>query len=321
MSNRVFPASEDPRPPDECHAGNRLPKPEPRLIALSRREVIRAGSLGLLGLSLPRFLEGAAQSASAQSSGSVQPLASASFGRAKACILLFMWGGPAQQETWDMKPDAPEEVRGEFKPIATNVPGIKISEHFPLLARQIDRLAVIRSVYHADVNHTTATHELLTGRPSRGPAAVNSVKTGRTTAAVLAHLRRGQGATALPPLRSDETRDSQRRTRDSSSRATARAPAGWGLRFNPFTIDQTPASLITASANSACPRALVRADLPIGAVSCDPSTIRPAALEAAAESTPCPGHYHRAYDLLANRKAIEAFDLSQKTRGSATATG
>ena len=76
-----------------------------------------------------------------------------------------MWGGPAQQETWDLKPDAPEQVRGEFQPIATDVPGLMISEHFPHLARRCRHLAVIRSVHHADVNHTTATHELLTGRP------------------------------------------------------------------------------------------------------------------------------------------------------------
>ena len=77
-----------------------------------------------------------------------------------------MWGGPAQQETWDLKPDAPAEVRGEFRPIATNVPGLMISEHFPALATRARRLAVIRSVHHSDVNHLTATHELLTGRPA-----------------------------------------------------------------------------------------------------------------------------------------------------------
>ena len=86
------------------------------------------------------------------------------FGRARACIVLFMWGGPAQQDTWDMKPDAPAEYRGEFKPIRTNVPGLQICEHLPRLARHADKLAIIRSMTHNDVNHTTATHFLLTGR-------------------------------------------------------------------------------------------------------------------------------------------------------------
>src|SRR6266850_2165281 len=120
--------------------------------AVTRREFLRAGALSLFGLGLPQLLH-------------ARPPARER-GRAKACILLFMWGGPAQQETWDLKPDAPEEVRGEFRPIATNVPGLMISEHFPALATRAHRLAVIRSVHHSDVNHTTATHELLTGRPS-----------------------------------------------------------------------------------------------------------------------------------------------------------
>src|SRR5262249_12985693 len=89
--------------------------------ALSRRELLCAGGLGVLGLSLPELL---AADLAGQGRG----------GKAKACILMFMWGGPSQLDTWDPKPDAPLEVRGQFKPIATNVPGIRISEHFPLLA-------------------------------------------------------------------------------------------------------------------------------------------------------------------------------------------
>src|ERR1700759_3712392 len=85
----------------------------------SRREFLRAGGLGLFGLGLPTLLRARDLTAPARAFGP-------SFGRAKACILLFMWGGPAQQETWDLKPDAPENVRGEFKPIATNVPGLMV---------------------------------------------------------------------------------------------------------------------------------------------------------------------------------------------------
>ncbi|MHC5543204.1 DUF1501 domain-containing protein, partial [Singulisphaera rosea] len=89
----------------------------------SRREFLRAGGLGLFGLGLPSMLKARGQSAGDSPSST--------FGRAKSCVILFMWGGPAQQDTWDLKPDAPEQVRGEFRPIATNVPGIAISEHFP----------------------------------------------------------------------------------------------------------------------------------------------------------------------------------------------
>src|SRR5262249_29195230 len=88
---------------------------------LSRRELLRVCGLGVFGLSLADLL--AAPSASAQANFG------GAFGKAKACILLFMWGGPSQLDTWDPKPHAPLDVRGEFKPIQTRVPGIQISEH------------------------------------------------------------------------------------------------------------------------------------------------------------------------------------------------
>ncbi|HXT59010.1 MAG TPA: DUF1501 domain-containing protein, partial [Pirellulales bacterium] len=83
----------------------------------TRRELLKAGTIGLLGLSWPELLARRAAAAS-------EAAPTASFGRAKSCILLFMWGGPAHQDTWDLKPEAPAEIRGEFRPIATNVPGI-----------------------------------------------------------------------------------------------------------------------------------------------------------------------------------------------------
>src|SRR5689334_2863995 len=70
--------------------------------------------------------------------------------RAKSCIFVYLWGGISHLESWDLKPDAPAEVRGEFKPIPSIVPGIDVSEHLPLLARQTDKLAIIRSIYHDD---------------------------------------------------------------------------------------------------------------------------------------------------------------------------
>src|SRR5262245_1494806 len=91
----------------------------------TRREFLRAGSVPLFGLSLPQLLR--ARGATIPAPG--QP----SFGRAKACIVLFMWGGPAHQDTWDLKPRAPVEYRGSFQPIATTVPGLQVCEHLPRL--------------------------------------------------------------------------------------------------------------------------------------------------------------------------------------------
>jgi hypothetical protein len=84
--------------------------------------------------------------------------------RAKACILLFMWGGPSQLDTWDLKPEAPDEVRGEFKPIATRVPGTHICEHFTRMANWTDRIAIVRSLTHNDPAHLSSGHLTLTGQ-------------------------------------------------------------------------------------------------------------------------------------------------------------
>jgi len=134
---------------------------------IGRRRVLQLGSLGALGLSLAELLV-ARQGLAAESRASAfrqSPMAELpGFGKAKHVILMFMWGGPSQLETWDLKPQAPAEVRGEFKPIATNVPGIEISEHFPSLSKRADRYAIIRSVTHDDPAHLSSVHHVMTGR-------------------------------------------------------------------------------------------------------------------------------------------------------------
>ena len=122
-----------------------------------RNLLLQAGALGVAGLNLPTLL-----SAASGTSGET-PTAQRGFGRAKQCILLFMWGGPSQLDTFDPKPLAPDTIRGPFKPIATNVPGIELSELFPSLARQADKLAVLRSLNHDDPAHLSSGHTILTG--------------------------------------------------------------------------------------------------------------------------------------------------------------
>lgn len=85
------------------------------------------------------------------------------FGRAKRCILLFMWGGPSHLDTFDPKPDAPQEVRGPFQAISTATPGIQICEHFQHVAAMTDKLAIIRSLSHDDPAHLSSAHTILTG--------------------------------------------------------------------------------------------------------------------------------------------------------------
>jgi hypothetical protein len=119
---------------------------------LTRRDFLHAGSLAGLGLGLPAVRAMEAEGAVAGD-------------RDVNCILLFLVGGPSQLDTWDMKPDAPEEIRGPFKPIATRVPGVQVSEVFPKLARQMDKVALVRSVYHkAAAVHDTGHQMMQTGR-------------------------------------------------------------------------------------------------------------------------------------------------------------
>lgn len=116
-----------------------------------RRAMLRAGVLGMLGISLPRLLQAQAERAGKSA-------------RAKSCILLFMEGGPAHQDMWDMKPDAPAEVRGEFEPIGSTIPGVPVCEHLPLLANELHRVALVRSVHHKIVDHNAGAYYALTGR-------------------------------------------------------------------------------------------------------------------------------------------------------------
>jgi hypothetical protein len=126
-----------------------------------------ATSIGAMGLSLPSFLRLRNEAAAA-------PIGQASPGKAKSCIVLYCWGGMSHHETFDPKPDAPAEVRGEFQPIATAVPGIFVGEHIPKLAAQMDKLAVIRSVHHDSSAHGKGMYWNLTGHaPPQPTAAVN----------------------------------------------------------------------------------------------------------------------------------------------------
>ena len=125
---------------------------------ISRRQVMTTGA-SLCGLSLPGYLR--LKSASAQPSISMP-------GKAKSCIVVYLGGGMSHLESFDLKPNAPVEIRGEFSPISTSVPGIQIGEHLPLLAQKTDKLAIIRSIHHDDPAHGRGMYWNLTGhKPPR----------------------------------------------------------------------------------------------------------------------------------------------------------
>ncbi|REJ74384.1 MAG: DUF1501 domain-containing protein [Planctomycetota bacterium] len=121
---------------------------------IRRRECLRAGALALGGLTLPDVM--------------AKRAAASAEGKGTSVILFWMWGGPSQLETFDMKPDAPSEYRGPLNPISTNVPGIEICEYMPLLAQRADRYSLVRSMHHKMSAHNDGSIEVLTGKtPAR----------------------------------------------------------------------------------------------------------------------------------------------------------
>ncbi|GBD35499.1 hypothetical protein HRbin36_00611 [bacterium HR36] len=124
----------------------------------TRREVLQIGATGALGLSLPHLLRQRASATSRQRA------------RARSVVILFLSGGPSHLDTFDMKPEAPEEIRGTFRPVRTKVPGLQICEHFPRTARLADKLVVIRSLHHTTGNHPAASYWMMTGSPIARPA-------------------------------------------------------------------------------------------------------------------------------------------------------
>jgi hypothetical protein len=119
-------------------------------VSLNRRSMLKVGALALGGLTLPGLLK--ARAANRQSPGS-----------RKSVILVWLAGGPSHIDMYDLKPNAPAEVRGEFKPISTNVPGIQIGEHLPLQSRIMDKFSVVRSAYHTNAGHGMGSQWMQTG--------------------------------------------------------------------------------------------------------------------------------------------------------------
>jgi hypothetical protein len=127
---------------------------------LTRRELLQVGGLSLLGLTASDLARLRARSA---------PTPDAARRRRHACVFLFLFGGPSHIDLWDQKPDAPAEIRGDFHPSATRVPGIRICEHLPHLARVMDRVCLLRSMTHRMNVHGPACSEIFSGRPFHAP--------------------------------------------------------------------------------------------------------------------------------------------------------
>jgi hypothetical protein len=174
-----------------------------------RRDFLALGAGGLFGLTLPDLLR-------------LQARGEAPRRRAGAVIMVWLGGGPSHLDMWDLKPEAPENIRGEFKPIATSVPGVQISEHLPKMARVLDRVTVVRSLYHTIPSHGPASVFMTTG--NKPTPAVQYPHLGSASARLL-HAERG-----VPPF-------------VSFGEMRGGAVAGYlGTAYNPFIVEGVPAN-------------------------------------------------------------------------------
>ena len=196
---------------------------------LTRRDWMRIGGLSLFGLGVADLSRWRARA---------EACPAAKY-RANSCVFLFLFGGPSQIDLWDMKPQAPREIRGEFRPIATNAAGIELCEHLPFLARQADKICLVRSMTHKMSVHGPACSEIYTGREYFGPPVTDQAlpEDWPSLAAMVARFGRSPGG--LPASVS-----SCRGHTPSSSGKTGGLPgrpaAASGEQWNPFLIPGDP---------------------------------------------------------------------------------
>ena len=275
----------------------------------SRRDFLKVGGLGLFGLTLQNVLElqDRAKAAPPKFAGAT------GFGSAKSVILLFLQGGPSHIDIWDPKPDAPSNVRGEFKPIKANVEGVWLSETMPRLAKTMDKCQLIRSMSYTPAglfNHTAAIYQMLTGyeptevSPS-GQLEPPSPNDYPTAGSWISKFKPPQEA-VLPFV------EMPRPLQESSVIGKGGAAGFIGKAFDPYRLYQDPAEEITLDdlelrKETPKERLQDRFELLKGINASMPE------LEKAVEQHALDSYYEKAFDLVLSGKARDAFDLSKET--------
>jgi hypothetical protein len=260
--------------------------------SVTRRAWLRLGSV--LGLSLPALLR-------AEVDRPDEPLA-------RSCVLFVLHGGPSQLDVWDLKPSAPAEVRGEFKPIATNVPGMQITEHLPRLARMAHRFTIVRSMTHTAINHNAATYFVTTGQPPPREQ-IEFTATENDFPHLGAQVARGQPAQGTIPTAvslPDPVTDGPYTTPGQNGGFLGAAYAPFRIEGDPNADDFTVAGLAGGPDlqpdRLAGRRSLLgRLDRQLGSLGGDP---RIAQLE---------GYRQRAFTLLTSAETRRAFNLARET--------
>lgn len=261
---------------------------------IRRRDFLKIGTLGALGLSLADMQRAAAR----------QAQSGANFGRARRCVLLFLTGGPPQHETFDPKPEAPAEYRGALRPIASRLTGISIGELFPRLAQQLDRCCLIRSVTHGDRVHTSAGYTMLTGNyhPQANARSASDIRPGPHDhphlGALLAQTRSADGIPAFAAL--------PEVIRDAGVNTYPGLDGGLlGKQFAPFRIEAEANKTAFQVPEIFLPDGITAERLEDRRVLRDRLDRRLAAAD-------LDGLYHQAFRLLRAASLRQAFDLAQE---------
>jgi hypothetical protein len=258
---------------------------------MTRRDYLRLGLGTLLGGGLAHALRVRARAGETSAPGA----------KATGCILIWMDGGPTHYETFDPKPEAPKEIRGEFVPIATRIPGVQFSQHLPRLAAVADKFAVIRSIRHDQGNHGAGNHYLMTGAPPRIPVGCGAfVSFHPSLGSVVAHER---GAPAgLPAYFS------------MPEMSRSGGPNFLGAKYAPFVVADNPNSPGFRVRDVALPRGL--AEGRFEARRAVRSRVdRMLRFHEPAAGDPVAGldeHYQQAFDLIASPQAQAAFDVARE---------
>jgi hypothetical protein len=270
---------------------------------LSRRETLRVGGLAFTGLALPTLFRSRATAAP-----------KGTFGKAKACIVVFNYGGPSHLDLWDLKPDAPKEIRGEFKPAPTNVPGLSICEHLPKLAQLADKYTLVRSVTHNDNDHAIGAYLALTGysHPKHETLGIEPPATPQdmpSMGSVVAKLR-----PATKPVFSYVSLGDVRHFGNNDSLGATAGCLGAG--YEPFTLpfETRTSRVLDLRPVTAVMTDTTGTDLPGRRSLLEKMNAAAPGLQAAAEARTLDDASRRAYELLSTSATREAFDLSREPR-------
>ena len=277
----------------------------------TRREFLRVGSLGIFGISLSQAL--ALRDAHAATAAADALGGGAGFGRANSVILLFLQGGPSHIDIWDPKPEAPTNIRGDFSAIDTKVPGIRLSETMPLLAEQVDKCTLIRSMSYTPkglFNHTAAIYQMLTGYPPDRVSPSGQLEPPSPADFPTA----GSQVSKLKPL--DDPMlpfvELPRPLQESNVIGKGGAAGFLGKAYDPYRLYQDPNQPIELDdlelRKETSPERLAgRFELRKGLNASMPD------LEKAVADSALDEYYEKAYDLVLSGKARQAFDLSNES--------